>query len=190
MLAKTRKRNTPIPWAQVQADYVVYGMKQAKIREKWGMSSGALVRAIRLGGWVEKRAAEQKKLAEDVSALTHDEILRHREQAIRIVYALKMRIAKRLQERLEANTYRPSVGDYRMLQELETEMREPGWNKKADNNVNINILSVEQVLEKAEQERVAGKKVLPHGMNPTISKFLTEAGEEVVDVEATSEEVA
>ena len=156
--AKRRTRGEAKDWPRIRTDYVTSQISREDLAAKHNVSLSALNKRAAKDLWPDQRNDWRQQNALRLQSTTEEELLQQKQQAIKIAVGLKLRIAKRLQERLDNDPqYHPTPRDWEIVQRLEMDLKEPGWSKQpGEGQVNINVgVKVEQILDALEQKRKA-----------------------------------
>jgi len=156
--ARVKLRGDAKDWPRIRTEYITSQISREELSVKHGVSLSALNKRAAKDLWKEAREDWRQQNAIRLQSTTEDELLQQKQQAIKIAVGLKLRIAKRLQERLDNDpTYHPTPKDWEIVQRLEMDLKEPGWSKQpGEGQVNVNVgVKVEQILDALEEKRKA-----------------------------------
>lgn len=165
-------------WPQIRMEYVTTQKSREEVAAAFGVSLSALNKRAAKELWQDQRAEWREQNAQRMQSYTEDELLRQKQQAIKIAVGLKLRIARRLQERIDGDAdYRPTPRDWEIVQRLEMDLKEPGWSKQpGEGQLNVNVgVKVEQILEALEERRQtvdSSPPALTQSMDAATSDFL------------------
>jgi len=156
--ARRKLRGDAKDWPRIRTDYISSQISREELATKHNVSLSALNKRAAKDLWKERREEWRRQNAIRLQSTTEEEVLQQKQQAIKIAVGLKLRIAKRLQERLDNDPdYHPTPRDWEIVQRLEMDLKEPGWSKQpGEGQVNINVgVKVEQILDALEEKRKA-----------------------------------
>ena len=143
---------------RLQARYVSGDETIKEIATSEGVSAGSLYQASQRMSWAARRQEWREEQAQDDMDAEADERKRRRKQAVQMAYSAKILVFKRLMQRMKNPQYLPTVQEFALIQRLERDLDEPGWNKseaeKSSPTVNMNI-GIDQVLERVKKAREA-----------------------------------
>ena len=145
-------------WSTIRADYITsMDVTRPQFAKKWGVGMAALDGHIYHEGWPEARKEFQDKAAKRLQDAALKETVDRKKEGITLIYALKLQVARKLQDRIQRAGYRPSVRDLELLQRLEMDLRAPGWSKapgEGSTTVNVGIgVRLENIVEELQAQR-------------------------------------
>lgn len=150
---KKTPRGPTHDWDGIRVAYVTGSDTHRELCERFGCSQGELRRQIARGSWQAQRAQWRAENARKALDQAREEGLRQTTTGLKLVYGLKLQVARRLQQRLQETDYIPTVRDLDLLQRLELDLLGVG-RKSGGIEVNVTIENrVEAVLARVQEER-------------------------------------